>query len=858
MALNALQNRTIAPVIASVASRAAATPRVPFLNGLAIGLAAVATCVALAFGAGDPPKAPPRDGKIEAKRPSDAEGVALPDCAIARLGSARFRHSGWPYCPPVFSPDGRLLASADQEGARVFEVATGRTVQQFQLATGQMPMVIRFAPEGRLVVGASNYAQVAQAVVFDLATGKQLAEKMFAAASPTSQIFVRDISPDGQRVLVLDHSKRVFLWDFKTASEVWSFDQKEGTGALKFTADGRRIGSASSREVLLRDADNGAVVERFRSPDKVSWNGHSATLSGTGRFALVDSKDQSIALLDPVEPTGNKVLPANVASEVMNFSPDGRLLVGCARYQPTTVWDSKTESTRAVVARLPTCTTASFSPDGKLLATDLNGAISIWEVGTWKRMPVSADPTSTVYHLRISSDGRNVYGHTVEGWAAWPIVGGPGTRLTGSNSSRADGDGDISPNGRFAVQGMRVYDINRKSDRQFDDILRSARSARISTDGRTVSCLLNGDLAVFDVATRNEIARRNGPKNGLTFGYELSESGRDIDLTVTGRFVENGFDDRSPLYSEVIVADHRTGRNWILEPMPWTIGNDGIKFSRDRNRLLVVGRPDGDSNQSGVGIWDTKTGRQLASFRRDRLGLADSVALSDDGRSVVFGYSSGILQVGEVASGGIRAEFRHASQIDSATFDATASRVVAASAEAPIYVWDLIGPAEPWDAAKADALWVDLASKDARVAFAAIRRLRTNPKEAIAFLRERMHLSKTPSAESVDALIKALDADAFATREKAQRELIGLADQIGPRLAEAKKVASTESVGRLEQIIDSARTLTPERLRTTRACEVLESLGTEVADAVLHSWSAGPAGSRLAVEASESLARRRR
>jgi hypothetical protein len=281
----------------------------------------------------------------------------------------------------------------------------------------------------------------------------------------------------------------------------------------------------------------------------------------------------------------------------------------------------------------------------------------------------------------------------------------------------------------------------------------------------------------------------------------------------------------------------------------------GARFSPDGSKLVLQGRFDGSWKEHSVSVWDVRTGKRLLNrVRRD--GRLASVCLSADGRSLLAGDGSGRLVLLEVATGGERGTYRHGGMVLSAAFHPDGTRAVASSPEAPVYVWDLLDQPGRWDRAKADAVWADLGSDDAKAAFAAVRKLRANPGQAVAFLRDRVKPAAVPSEEAVKGWLKGLESPVFAVRQQAQQALTAVADLILPRLEAARKATSAETSRRLEQVLNSTQTPTPERLRQLRACEVLEGIGTAEAVAVLRTWAAGPEGGWLTVEATMSMARR--
>jgi hypothetical protein len=107
-----------------------------------------------------------------------------------------------------------------------------------------------------------------------------------------------------------------------------------------------------------------------------------------------------------------------------------------------------------------------------------------------------------------------------------------------------------------------------------------------------------------------------------------------------------------------------------------------------------------------------------------------------------------------------------------------------------------------------------------------------------------------------------LDADAFAVREKASQELEQLGPAAEPALLKAlQDKPAPELRQRVESLLKRLETDTPsaERLRSLRALEVLEHLGTPEARATLEALAKGAVGAWLTEEARlacERLARR--
>lgn len=807
---------------------------------------------------------------------TDADGIPLPDGALVRLGSARFRFDGGTTGPVAFSPDGRWCAAGgfrglwDSGDVSVFDTATGRPAHRFRVPDEHHASLIRFLADGkRLAVGTANTMRIgrgALVTLVELAEGKTVGTVNLPGKD---WVGLADVTPDGTRVLV-NSAERIYLWDAKAGREVWSIACPEHRSARPFTADGKWFAVTAGGKADLHDAATGERVESFPDPGPKFGNLAGSTMSPDGRLAVWVENGDTVAVLDARGDRRVRLLPSENWVARLAFSPDGRYLVGPGGR--TQVWDLTAQDDKGPVARPPGATHVGFSTDGKTLALAGDGIVALWSVGDWKAWPVSADPPSPVYQVRFVPDGKRVIGYTNRGWVSWPAGGGPMSRISDDTETpvRFEQLAGVSADGRTAADvvfrpkadgdrtrfALRVTDLETGKDRRVPLEAELTSYFQISPNGRYLVSFGQGvGHGVWDTATGALLHRERPPDRGRVFGITPAPDGKGLAWSVVGLHSDRGAGfPGEPNYNSVTVKDHRTGREWKMDPVPWLELSGGTRFSPDGSRLVVRAWWDVDIAKEGVTVWDTKAGRRLMAWTQD-VGAADAVSLAADNRSLLAGSSTGQLALLEVATGGERVSFEQGGRVLSAALHPDGTRAVSSSHGAPVYVWNLLGEPGRWDAAKSDAVWADLASTDAKTAFAAIRKLRANPADAVAFLKDRVKVPTQPTDETVSGWLKGLDAPAFADRERAERALAEAADLIRPKLEAARKGASAEAGPRLDRALKAADTLTPEKLRQVRACEVLEGIGSADAVRVLRAWAAGPAGARLTAEATESLGR---
>jgi hypothetical protein len=318
-----------------------------------------------------------------------------------------------------------------------------------------------------------------------------------------------------------------------------------------------------------------------------------------------------------------------------------------------------------------------------------------------------------------------------------------------------------------------------------------------------------------------------------------------------------------------------TGRELVTFPLNLGLP---VAFSPDSKLLAAADwKSPGDGESSGYGqgeavyLVDTATGKQF--LRIAKAGRPGLLAFSPDGRLLATADTEAI-RLWEVATGKEvfrirRHEHFRGSHGDSfvscLVFSPTGWTLATGHLDTTILVWDLApesARAKDLSAEGLDRLWVDLAGEDAARAYRAIVALAAAPAKAAPFLKSRLRPAPEPDAKRTQRLLADLDSDQFAVREAAATELAKLGEQIEPALRQVLRgTPSPEVRRRMEALLDNAVATargpvhSAERLRTLRAIQALEGIGTPEARRVLQTLAAGVAAARETRAAKEALER---
>jgi len=750
------------------------------------------------------------------------------------------RRGHWVLANPVaFSPDGSLLALGGTENAVVVvEAVTGGVVRVLRGHSG-LVLTLAFTPDGRtLVSGAADATVLAWPVAPAGAAQQWNADKAdslwkaleqqpaaaypavwaLAAAPDRAVPFLKErLRPDAE----VDE-RQVVRWIADLGHD--EFDRRE-EATKRLRDHGARV------EPLLRKALAGEKeAERLRRLEEL--------------LAALEGKNRDSAML--------RDLRAVLALEQMGTPAAEGFLEGLARGGES---GPRTRAARAALVRLearrqevkphPAVPSAppqgsepkrlyahegevhavAFTPDGKAaLSAGRDGKVRRWDMATTKELPALSGHEGGTFALAVSPDGRHLASAGADGRVRlWDLADG---REMGSLAGHKGAVFAVAfgPNGNLLASGgedgsARVWNVAKREERHlirasagrvttvpFTSDGRSLLTGGIGSEGNTFDGLFVPNyapevIAEWSVETGKEVRKRDRKGSALAAppGGKFLVIGSMSVATAINSGKEGPF---SILTGDVALVDAVTGKPRLVVE-----GHGSMAALSAEGRLLATAAgsdfhaggktraPRGAAADAGsLRLWEVLSGQEVLRFPGDP---PTALAFSPDGRHLLFGTRAGaVCLVGSAPPG-------------------------AAGAERP-------------DRKTLEALWNDLGSADAAVAYRALVALGAARDDAPAFLEQRLRPAAADDA-GLRSLIADLDAERYVVRRAAFAELVRRGAEVAPGLRAAlTKTESPRGKQRLEQLLAApAAKVFPDPLRRLRAAQVLERIGTPEAKRVL-------------------------
>jgi Tol biopolymer transport system component len=346
-----------------------------------------------------------------------------------------------------FSTGGETPSTAAERIIRLWDRGAGADPTAAVRAKAA-PSEIRFSPDGKTLATGQQDGRV---VLWSVAGQQQRA----VLKGHTSWVGSLAYSPDGRILATGSDDRTVKLWDTQSRRVLTSLSQfRGGWWGLEFSPDGKTLAIQGHDAVRLWDLTRRRIVATFPWDPESNWG---LTFSPDGRRLAAVTRWGTVSLWDLAT---RRAAATFKGWDPLGFTPDGRTLVTSGSGGTRMLWDLNTHRLLGTLkGHIQQQGDFAFSPDGKTLAIIGTGStILLWNPGSQQEVATLRDHTARVTDVAFSPDGDILASSSQDGTVRLRYAA-PLTQAVSFSVTASAGDRTVRLDWRpvSSAQAYRVY-----------------------------------------------------------------------------------------------------------------------------------------------------------------------------------------------------------------------------------------------------------------------------------------------------------------------------------------------------------------------------------------------------------------